>query len=880
VIKSILFKEPPFIKSSIVFARNLATLFFSICAFISFSQSLTSKPKESVYLKQLKAIPVEVRAIIQDSSAFNSWLVRYAANVKYKHVNKNVYLFYGLSQQQYELLRSSLSVQFLDVGNRKAKVEREISYIDFSVNNINNVWQQHPELNGDGLVVSVKEEAFDKTDIDLKGRILNPETIVTSSTVHASAMATIIAGAGNSTPYSRGVAGQATLGRADFSDLLPTDDEVLIAQEVSVQNHSYGVGVENYYGIEAYEYDRQCKENPAILHVFSSGNSGDQNGYSPYNAMAGFANLTGQFKTSKNTLSVGAVNFENTIASKSSRGPTYDGRVKPELVAFGDGGTSEAAALVSGIAILVQEAYKIQESALPPSSLVRAALVSSASDAGRKEVDYEYGFGIANASEAISIIKNEQYVIGSLSQAEVKSFDVVVPSGITRAKFTLAWTDAPANLNNTTALVNDLDLTLQATSPLQVWKPWTLSAYAHGDSLRLLAKRRTDKLNTLEQISIDNPVAGSYTLFVEGFSIPDGLQNFSFAYAFEKEFEWVRPAANEILEIGKPHYLRWLWSGDDVMATLEYKFSLENEWQLLADQVPLKQGFVGWLAPEKNGQVEIRITLPTVTIVSPSFLLSGQPLLKVEFTCEEESLFSWDAIDNAEAYQLYKLGNAFLEPIAVTTDTIFFVNPSLPFDELTVVPIIDGQGGLRSNLTSIHQPISPCYIKSFLPAISVTDSVQLQLSLSSIYLLSSITLQRKGIEQFIDIESLESIGTTTFFTLPDLRPLPGKNSYRVKLLRSDGLEIYSSEEDVYFLESSNMIFYPNPISSGTPLSILLNTDYEAHFELYDSQGKLVKEILDDGLIKTIETTGLVQGVYLVKAKTAEGLHIIGRLLVQ
>ncbi len=69
---------------------------------------------------------------------------------------------------------------------------------------------------------------------------------------------------------------------------------------------------------------------------------------------------------SKNTLSVGAVDSQGKVSPLSSRGPAYDGRIKPELVAYGEGGTSEAAALVSGVSLLLQQAYREQQNHLPP----------------------------------------------------------------------------------------------------------------------------------------------------------------------------------------------------------------------------------------------------------------------------------------------------------------------------------------------------------------------------------------------------------------------------------------------------------------------------------------------------------------------------------
>ncbi|QKG51544.1 S8 family serine peptidase [Hymenobacter sp. BRD67] len=137
---------------------------------------------------------------------------------------------------------------------------------------------------------------------------------------------------------------------------------------MSVQNHSYGTGIENYYGLEALGYDQQTRQLPTLLHVFSSGNSGtDASADGLYKGLVAVANLTGQFKMSKNSLAVGATDALGQVAALSSRGPAYDGRIKPELVAYGDAGSSDASALGSGAALLVQQAYRdSQGGTLPP----------------------------------------------------------------------------------------------------------------------------------------------------------------------------------------------------------------------------------------------------------------------------------------------------------------------------------------------------------------------------------------------------------------------------------------------------------------------------------------------------------------------------------
>ena len=110
-------------------------------------------------------------------------------------------------------------------------------------------------------------------------------------------------------------------------------------------------------------------------------------------------------------VAVGAVNSSGHIASFSSPGPTYDGRIKPEVCAlgvntwiarldaqgsptFGAGsGTSFATPLVAGVAALLLEAHPDWTPAD-----VRAALLATASQSGSP--DNNYGWGIVNALAA------------------------------------------------------------------------------------------------------------------------------------------------------------------------------------------------------------------------------------------------------------------------------------------------------------------------------------------------------------------------------------------------------------------------------------------------------------------------------------------------
>lgn len=108
-------------------------------------------------------------------------------------------------------------------------------------------------------------------------------------------------------------------------------------------------------------------------------------------------------------LACGAVDITGNIASFSSRGPTYDGRMKPEVVACGIGtdaatnssdisygtanGTSLSTPLVAGAAVLMVQA---QPSFTP--EMIRQALMETANNAAVP--DNTYGWGLIDTDAA------------------------------------------------------------------------------------------------------------------------------------------------------------------------------------------------------------------------------------------------------------------------------------------------------------------------------------------------------------------------------------------------------------------------------------------------------------------------------------------------
>lgn len=104
---------------------------------------------------------------------------------------------------------------------RHPLTEQKVPGLDLNTNRINTVHRLYPALDGEGQTVSVKENQYDTTDIDLRLRHRPSSRGSGFSTAHAGLMATLIAGAGNSYYTGRGVARAAELTTADFINLLP-----------------------------------------------------------------------------------------------------------------------------------------------------------------------------------------------------------------------------------------------------------------------------------------------------------------------------------------------------------------------------------------------------------------------------------------------------------------------------------------------------------------------------------------------------------------------------------------------------------------------------------------------------------------------------------
>ncbi len=347
--------------------------------------------------------------------------------------------------------------------------------------------------------------------------------------------------------------------------------QAALSEGALVHSNSWGSprDLGSYDGMSA-QVDDFMNKNPEFLVVFAAGNSGvDQNADGVIDS--GSISSPG---TSKNALTVGASentvanggiqklirelktapknwpaepissskvsDNENGIAMFSSRGPTKDGRLKPDIVAPGTnilsarsheagastlwgeyskdylwcGGTSMATPLASAAAVIARQ-YAQQMGLRPSAAMIKALLMVSAKDL----YPGQYGLGIAqelrtqrpNSDQGYGrvdvarILELKKELLfdqkEGLSTGGVFETQVSVKAG-QKVSVILVYTDAPGSPVAGKALVNDLDLEVGI-----------------GDQMATLR----DSVNNVELIEKTATSDQTVKVKVEGINVPMGV---------------------------------------------------------------------------------------------------------------------------------------------------------------------------------------------------------------------------------------------------------------------------------------------------------------------------------------------------------------------
>ena len=594
-------------------------------------------------------------------------------------------------------------------------------------------------LTGQGVVVGIGDNGDIQTHLDFTNRIINRSGEVPAA--HTSHVAGTIGGAGIIQELYAGFAPKSTLLSQFFSNIITYAPAYVQDNGMVITNNSYGSVVNDcayngLYDLTARILDQQAFDLPELQHVFAAGNDG---GRTCAPNPAGFRTVLGGYQSAKNILTVGSTDYKRDLSAFSSRGPVRDGRLKPEIMSQGqfvastwvsnlysyNNGTSMAAPGVSGgLALLIQRYRQLNSGANPKNALMKALLCNGASDRGNAGPDFRFGFGSMNLIRSLKMMEDVTYFGATVNQASANTHNITVPANTAQLKVLLYWQDPPAAVMASKTLVNDLDL--EVISPGSTVLPLKLDTLAAN--LNVVATNGADRINNIEQVVINNPVAGSYSLRAIGTMIAQNpSQQYFLVYdIIPNSLVLTNPVGGEAFtptgtyffgaQVFDTMYVQW---DDDSspaneMLTIEFSSDGGSSWSTLSGSIPSSQRFYKWVIPATPtalGKIRLSKNNTLFTQTSNSFVITALPVVSLASAqCEGYISINWAAIPGANDYEAMMLRGDEMVSMGTTT-ALNFIFSGLSKDSVywvTVRPRINGKPGRRAVAVSRQPNTGTC----------------------------------------------------------------------------------------------------------------------------------------------------------------------------
>ncbi len=586
-------------------------------------------------------------------------------------------------------------------------------------NAINTDFSGGRHWDGSGVSIALADDGIVGPHIDFTGRLTNLTT--TPGGFHGDMTSGIAVGAGNLNPMYRGMATGAQLYVFDIGSYpqMVNMASNLATYQTVITSTSYSQGC-NDYDTYSQSGDQSVHDIKVVQPVFSAGNNNGAD--CGYGAGTQWGNITGGYKEGKNVIACANLDATGVLDNTSSRGPAADGRIKPDISSNGKdqmstdennlyqvgGGTSAACPGVAGICAQLYQAYRtLTGNPNPEAPLIKACLLNSAEDIGVAGPDFIYGYGRVNSLRAVKTLEENRYLSDSVNQGQTKTHNIIVPAGTSSIKVMVLWLDQPGSATAAVALVNDLDITVTDPSAT-AFQPWVLDPTPNATTLNNPAVRSTDTLNNMEQVTIDAPVAGTYTVHVNGASVPLGPQKYYLVYEFwTDEVTLTYPFGGEGFVPGEQELLRWDAYGTSGTFKLEYSADSGSTWTVINSSISASLRQYTWTVPgiAASGRVFVRLTRGLYSDMNdaPLSIVNVPANLAVNYSCTDSLQLSWSVVTGATRYEVSKLGTNYMDSIATTTGTTVTLPVNSTIDTWFSVRAITTANGKGRRALAIHK---------------------------------------------------------------------------------------------------------------------------------------------------------------------------------
>ena len=383
-------------------------------------------------------------------------------------------------------------------------------------------------------------------------------------------------------------------------------------------------------------------------------------------------------------------NNPDGMAAFSSRGPTDDGRVKPDIVAPGtnivsnrshqegantlwgvhesnehyvySGGTSMSTPLVAGTGALARQWLGTQGHENPSAAAVKALLLNTTYDIapgqygtgeqqevpsewpnsvagwGRTDMSFmsappPYRLWVDDRTEGVETEQAVAYEHSAEQPLEVVSSDQPL-------RVMLVWTDPPASLSAAKQLVNDLDLVV--TGP---------------DGTEYYGNRASDgdRTNNVEGVIIDNPPVGQYSVTVQGHNVPIESQPYALV------------VAGPLDDAGRLNVAKTASPSTDVLPGEEIRYTLTaqtnvatTETVVLTDTLPLNTTFV---SASDGGELEGSTVTWTIDSLVPGEPVDRELVVRVDDDISPETTIVNESYGIANGVELPGSGAPISVPV-------------------------------------------------------------------------------------------------------------------------------------------------------------------------------------------------------------------------